>query len=176
MTFQQPPAVRSQSSHGTEQRKSKGLTPRLFSRSKSSSRSAGAAPMRIEFRVVFRNGGVACDPFATYSDSALHAALMSALPEGMTGNLMPSTDSKGQPAVLVRAQASDINTMYELRSQVSQLPALAPASPPRPRHCLPRISLPRRRRPAHRRRRRRARSPSPPANLTSAPPPPRPPP
>jgi len=74
--------------------------------------------MRIEFRVVFRNGGVACDPFATYSDSALHAALMSALPEGMTGNLMPSTDSKGQPAVLVRAQASDINTMYELRSQV----------------------------------------------------------
>ena len=67
--------------------------------------------MRIEFRVVFRNGGVACDPFATYSDSALHAALMSALPEGMTGNLMPSTDSKGQPAVLVRAQASDINTI-----------------------------------------------------------------
>jgi len=36
----------------------------------------------------------------------------------MTGTLMPSTDSKGQPAVLVRAHADDINTMYELRSQV----------------------------------------------------------
>jgi len=36
----------------------------------------------------------------------------------MTGTLLPSTDSKGQPAVLVRAQARDINTMYELRSQV----------------------------------------------------------
>jgi len=36
----------------------------------------------------------------------------------MTGSLEPSTDSKGQPAVLVRAHANDINTMYELRAQV----------------------------------------------------------
>jgi hypothetical protein len=73
---------------------------------------------QIEFRVVFRSEGRACDPFATYSHSALHAALQHALPANMTGTLAPSTDSKGQPAVLVRAHANDINTMYELRAQV----------------------------------------------------------
>jgi hypothetical protein len=73
---------------------------------------------QIEFRVVFRSEGRACDPFATYSPHALHAALQYALPATMTGILEPSTDSKGQPAVLVRAHASDMHTMYELRAQV----------------------------------------------------------
>ncbi len=70
---------------------------------------------------MFRSQGVVYDPFSTYSESALYAALQSALPAGMSGTLTPSTNSKGQSAVLVRAQASDINAMYDLRSQVSYI-------------------------------------------------------
>lgn len=98
--------------------RSSPFLPRPFSKSKTNLKADKASPVKIEFRVVFRNNGDACDPFATYSDTALHAALAKSLPPGMTGTLCPSVDSKGQPAVLVRAQASDINPMYELRAQV----------------------------------------------------------
>lgn len=111
-----------------------GLTPRIFSSksSKNNNNNASAKansrnatpkssprkPLKIEFRLVFRANGAPCDPFAAYSRPALDAALAAALPDNMEGTIAPSSDSKNQPAVLVRASAASVNSMYELRSQV----------------------------------------------------------
>ena len=53
------------------------------------------SPMTIEFRVVFRNEGAVVDPFKTYTDAALQSGLVAALPDGMSGDLKKSVDSKG---------------------------------------------------------------------------------
>lgn len=74
--------------------------------------------MNIHFRLIFRANGQPTDPFKNYSKDAIDAALAAALPEDMQGTIEPSLDSKNQPAVLVKACANSVNSMYELRSQV----------------------------------------------------------